>query len=183
MAMATIYLASCCPTPFRFYCSYSKHCGYPGREDCFDRESGAQARRNPGNPHDCNALGIYVDGDQVGNAPRADAALLSPLIDAGEITLGEGERCDAVYRLGCGLCAYEFPVVISSSVTEERCKAIMLQLMRVGETDMDVWGCSGELYKIRLRPFYIQTTTKGWHTNVIYLLFHSMVCRFMSFLC
>lgn len=43
----------------------------------------AQFVREPGNPHDRNAVAVHVRGQMIGYVPRADAAILAPLLDGG----------------------------------------------------------------------------------------------------
>jgi hypothetical protein len=43
-----------------------------------------ELRRDPGNPHDPNAIAVHAGGAQVGWVPRAIAAELAPALDAGE---------------------------------------------------------------------------------------------------
>jgi hypothetical protein len=42
-----------------------------------------ELRREPGNPHDANAIAVHADGAHVGFVPRELAAELAPELDAG----------------------------------------------------------------------------------------------------
>jgi len=43
-----------------------------------------ELRRDPGNPHDANAIAVHAGGMQVGWVPRTIAEELAPALDAGE---------------------------------------------------------------------------------------------------
>jgi hypothetical protein len=43
-----------------------------------------ELRRDPGNPHDPNAIAVHAGGVQVGWVPRAVAEVIAPAIDRGE---------------------------------------------------------------------------------------------------
>ena len=43
-----------------------------------------ELRRDPGNPHDPNAIAVHAGGEQVGFVPRVVAEEIAPAIDAGE---------------------------------------------------------------------------------------------------
>jgi hypothetical protein len=42
-----------------------------------------ELRRDPGNPHDPNAIAVHAGGDQLGFVPRELAAEIAPELDAG----------------------------------------------------------------------------------------------------
>ena len=44
-----------------------------------------ELRREPGNPHDANAIAVHAGGVHVGFVPRELAAELAPLLDAGRV--------------------------------------------------------------------------------------------------
>jgi hypothetical protein len=42
-----------------------------------------ELRRDPGNPHDANAIAVHAGGEQLGFVPRELAAEIAPALDAG----------------------------------------------------------------------------------------------------
>lgn len=54
-----------------------------------------EARRDPTNPYDCNAIGLHAqDGERIGWVPRDLAANLAPFVDAGRLLSVRVTRVD-----------------------------------------------------------------------------------------
>lgn len=53
----------------------------PKTEDGCEIEREATLHREPGNPHDANAIRVDIHGKTVGYIPRGDAAAIAPIMD------------------------------------------------------------------------------------------------------
>ena len=74
--------------------------------------------REPENPHDPNAIGIWVDGMKIGHVNRPDAVTLAPLIDNLE-SAGCRATCDCkIYGGDNGIFGADLWITVESRLTK-----------------------------------------------------------------